>query len=1012
MSDRSDAELSAIIAAGLGANKGFWMIQPRDDGGQWIEMGADVLFRVRMGDGGLVVATPRGVYVGPSGKPGKARVLVDGQDEDGIPSGVYEVDSNNLQQFQALLPEGVSSGDADAPRMDKFGRPVKTIEDSQLPALRDLIRGPITEDDRRYATGELTPEERKAEQDARRDSPIADMPAGFEAENPDEVKRLLQEAGVDPSEFADTPEADTPEADTPTPRADAGEDFRGRTPQDVIDGNEIPEGYLPEVQPGDNMVFDGRDRSIARENSRKARDTALMEKELGRKLTAEEKTLLGLNSRNTSPLGQLDNTPLRITNFNDPEVEDMSKARGVKLKALEAELAGDTPNSKNIVADTLAKEIMADVNYNGDAPNLDEVISDLKPLANIVDRKTSKKTPFDINKGDIVVGPDGKEYTVLDVTGGGEGKARLKLQSADGATVDSTVDLDREIDVVQGRTGRPAKPVTPAPPAGTAPETPETSDPPSSDTPTTPPTPADPPEAPRTPTVTPPKDEGMDPSDIPPNFPPANRVDDGTPIEHSPLDEDSRAQAIKKKIAAFINRATGGIFEYFDDKGKKRVASDPFELLDALAEAYPNAKFTPDGTALILDRRTDSDGRIFELRAENSGSKALIYTMRWTNPETGEFEELIHYDKRHSTTAVFRKDNGPDGLMARLLSGEPLEHGRKGSDVIPGDASLRERAQWFVKKQKMFTAEGLAVFYGNGRKDIFHSDGTLKNQEVPGVWDAVVAYKNDPNGATADDVYQRLMGVFGRIPMNGVAHAAARRALRAEFKRLYPEENMRVMGAFITNASRMSRGLSYDADPASRSNPFASKDRTRPIEVGMTIEYTNNVREKSILKVTGFAPNVGVTPGQNGDTYDYGDYIYVVDADGKSHRINSINAKILKNQDESLSSYSPNLSGEPLRERRAALGLYGVPGDAVPDTVSGTSSVSRDAPPPMPDIIDDLIEGDMLPNLKDGGTVGEIISSRFVTVKGEEAMAFVVITPEGEEKTVVYKLGREIPKKD
>ena len=101
--DLTFTALTAGIGFNDGANKGFWRIQPRDDEGQWIEMGADVLFRFRTGKGNLVVATERGVYVGPSGKPGFARVMVPKDTESGLKAGVYEVESRNLQQFKALF---------------------------------------------------------------------------------------------------------------------------------------------------------------------------------------------------------------------------------------------------------------------------------------------------------------------------------------------------------------------------------------------------------------------------------------------------------------------------------------------------------------------------------------------------------------------------------------------------------------------------------------------------------------------------------------------------------------------------------------------------------------------------------------------------------------------------------------------------------------------------------------------------------------------------------------------
>jgi hypothetical protein len=205
MSEEHVLPILAAIGFNEGANKGFWRVQPREqfgkDAGQWIEMGADVLFRFRTGSGNLVVATDKGIYVGPSGRPGMARVMIPKDTESGLKAGVYEVESRNLQQFKAILPTGKGTGAGT--RKDKFGRPVKTLEDSKLPALENLLadRKDITPEDERLAKGELTPEEKEAEQDGRAKSPVADLPSGFEAENPDKVKELLRESGIDPDEF-------------------------------------------------------------------------------------------------------------------------------------------------------------------------------------------------------------------------------------------------------------------------------------------------------------------------------------------------------------------------------------------------------------------------------------------------------------------------------------------------------------------------------------------------------------------------------------------------------------------------------------------------------------------------------------------------------------------------------------------------------------------------------------------------------------------------------------------
>ena len=100
----SDFLRGIIAAIGFndGANKGFWRIQPRDRRGRWIEMGAEVLAVLRDQRNNKKVGIA-GNYVGPSGVPGKARVLV--RDKKGMFDGIYEIDSHVLDSdVKAILP--------------------------------------------------------------------------------------------------------------------------------------------------------------------------------------------------------------------------------------------------------------------------------------------------------------------------------------------------------------------------------------------------------------------------------------------------------------------------------------------------------------------------------------------------------------------------------------------------------------------------------------------------------------------------------------------------------------------------------------------------------------------------------------------------------------------------------------------------------------------------------------------------------------------------------------------
>jgi hypothetical protein len=649
------------------------------------------------------------------------------------------------------------------------------------------------------------------------------------------------------------------------------------------------------------------------------------------------------------------------------------------------------------VADNAIANIMAEVSLHGDTEvkfeALDELFSEkssLKPTA-----------PMNLNVGDVVRSKAGKDSVIVDLKldPSSGGRSFMKLQNEDGTVAEVPIDLTRKLNVVQGRKATIAQPTEPTEPTAKAkPAKPAKPAPkPVDKTTELPTTKEEPPLLPPTSTT-----EG----------PPEDKIDDGGDIVHSPLTDEERTEAVRKKIPAFITKM-GRILEYFDNNGKRKQASDPFELLNSLAEAYPNAKFTPEGDALILDRRIDSDGRVFELKASNTGSKALVYSMNWTDPETGEVETLIHYDKRHSITSVFRKDNSSDGLMAKLLSVEPLKQGN--ASPIPGfgEASLRERAEWYKMKQKMFTPEGLATFYGNGRPKIFHKDkGTFKHRDVLSIWEAYPEYKdNSDDPELKDAIYHGLLGVFGRLPIDSRAHRAARKQLRLEFKNRFPEESARKMGGLITNASRMSMGKTYDLDAETKANPYASKNRVTPIEPGQVVEYKNNKEELLNLVVIGYAPNVNVSPGNEG--YDYNDFIYLKDADGKTVRLNAIQLRILKDQDTPLSKYSPNIDGKELRDHRANLGFYGDSSTDSPNDPTGVDTFAAEPDAPLPDVVDDLEPGDMLPNLNGEGTLGEIVSSRFVRGEdGEESIAFTVATSGGGTEIIVYALGEEIPKKD
>lgn len=905
MSEDLNLHLEPVLASigfNDGANKGFWRIQPRDDEGQWIEMGADVLFRFRAGKGNLVVATEKGIYVGPSGRPGMARVLIAQDTDSGLKAGVYEVESRNLQQFKAIIPTKAGKGTAAGSRKDKFGKPVATLADSKLPALDELLVNvqKITADDQRLAKGELTTEERAAEKDGRDNSPFADLPAGFEAENPDKVKDLLRKSGVDPDEF------------------DKGE-------------------------------------------------------------TA-------------------------------PAAED--------TKEEPAEVSSEDP------ADVTIKDALADVAYSGDTKStLDDLIKKQESLAALRE-SISRKVPFDLDRGDIIVGADGEEGTVLDIRLGDASRdipALIRIQKADGSIQEIAPSMREQLTVVSGRRGtirRPAEP-TPSPAAEITKPKADVTEPGEIDS------------ADGVDVV--PTNPGLQPA----NFPPSDRMDDGSEFEFPRLTNEEIDAARNMSLSPLLD-PDGTPAKYVDENNRVVDAEDPFELMSALAKIAPDAKFTEDG-ALILHRQKDKDGRIFELRANNSGKKAIVYSMRWTDPATGEYKEYQHKDDRHSIKALLRKDNGPQDLLDRLL-GRTDNNGKNWGSLKFGNTkysptdSLFKRLKWFMSgpvkddRHKMVELGTNAVRLAEGRSTVFHKDGTVKNSEIPSLWDAFREYIGSGSNAeerdveARDDLYQTLYGVFGRAPLDAKSHADYRKAIRNEFARQFPSRSVaetRAFNGILTSASERMRGIYREPDANVRSIRYASKDRTRSIETGMVTEYTNNVGETSIVKVINLVSNVSATP-TNGSSYDYGDYVVIQDANGREVLVNALKLKILANQNTSLSAYKKNLRGEALRQRRIDLGQWEpetTPESRRTTTYLGTSGIAGQdtvlsEPAAMPKLIDDFVVGEMLYN-KEGRPLGIIKASRPVTGRnGTAGMAFLYQKADGTEGQVTYALGTEItPKK-
>lgn len=204
-----DRDLDPIVAAGLGANKGFWIVQLRDRLGQWIKMGQKALMMARLSFG-LPAFPVRPTYVGPSQRTkGLGRFLVKGKTR--AEDRVYELDPAKLESIQAEIPEAdlIRQGITPGPRLDSAGNPIASREfsEDEIIDLSQAFSEPATEEDYRLAKATPTAEEQKLIDEEKAKSPLAKLAPGTEAKmSEQEVSDLLEGKTEAPAAGELTPE--------------------------------------------------------------------------------------------------------------------------------------------------------------------------------------------------------------------------------------------------------------------------------------------------------------------------------------------------------------------------------------------------------------------------------------------------------------------------------------------------------------------------------------------------------------------------------------------------------------------------------------------------------------------------------------------------------------------------------------------------------------------------------------------------------------------------------------
>ena len=661
--------------------------------------------------------------------------------------------------------------------------------------------------------------------------------------------------------------------------------------------------------------------------------------------------------------------------------------------------------------ESIADDIMSEAFYNGDVPDIDEALA---PLAREVSPDADdvrSVSPLDLERGSVIRSGNGDDFTVLDFKFSGDlEKAKLTLQDKDGNVFEQDVATDAPLRQVTGARRRATRPPeaeerpTPTPAEDAAPEISEEATPE--------------PEVIEESEVSP--VEVAEESLVPANFPPASRVDNGEDIDLQPLDPQEKATLRRRQLNP-TTTADGEVVEFVDETGNVVAAQDPFNIMSALADAYPDAKFSEDGLSLIMHRQKDKDGRIFELRANNTGKRAILFSVKWTDPESGKSEEFIYKNDAHSISAALGAYDSEyilDKILGRTPDSENLEFGNSRANM---NDTLRRRAQIAFMgpknpadtRRKFVSLEENANRLAEGRSTTYHENShRVKDREIPSLWGAWSDFLTNPDAANKEDLYHVLYNIFGMQPMNEAAHAKVRTQIRATFKELFPERSdyqARAFNAYVTNASEKMRGIYRNPDDKVRAIRYASKNRTTAIESGMTVEYINNVGDKSIVKVKALVKNQNASSLGDADRYNYGDYVVIEDSEGNTRLINALKLRILDDQNAPIGRYIPNLRGEALRARREEQGEIS-PLNSLPDRVLPATPIISNVPE-GPKLIDDFIVGEVLRD-REGNPIGEILSIKPIkSSSGKDGNAFIVRKSNGEKVRVNYALGTELPPK-
>jgi hypothetical protein len=454
-----------------------------------------------------------------------------------------------------------------------------------------------------------------------------------------------------------------------------------------------------------------------------------------------------------------------------------------------------------------------------------------------------------------------------------------------------------------------------------------------------------------------------------------------------------------------------------DNKGRPKPLQDTDAILAALRADYPDAKLDNMGNVVVHREKykgDDGSERMFEVLVHmNTGGKIGL-SMRFTNPETGEVEHLIHHDERDSYMGLHGSTNGIQALID-IVQGKKPNTDRKVSTrgySTAGKTDLRERAEYFVRQGRLLTQGQVWDKYLSGiAEEINLSKGgrgvnkgtawmTKRTSAVPSAAEAL-------RQGNRELFFQRVRAAIGHTPVHPTQRAEMRKAIRDYLEREMPQMTSyerRVLAQYV-DRHLVRRGELVD--PTGRDIPFVSRE-TRKLEPGLWVDYINNFGQMSRGRVVSLDE-----PSLNDAGTEYYDNITIEFADGKrASDITSQNVMPVPPKEQSkavATKYIPNVKGEEMRRRRREqLGITAARTTGVlrflEDVRAEEAEIAENANK-TGGKIEDLVAGDTLFS-KEGIPLGTIIEKIPIVGKsGNPGYAVVFENADGEEVQVRLPLG-------